>query len=140
MTDFDLDAGAPPAAAAWVAPLRPDFLQAIRRGLRGRCLRCGQGRLFTRYLKQADSCAACGEDYSAIRADDGPAWLTILIVGHVIVGLVLIVESHSHWPAWVGMSVFPLLAAALALFLLPRAKGAFIAAIWATKAAEAKSE
>ena len=120
--------------------LPPRLSLAIRRGVLGRCPNCGEGRLFTGYLKQADRCACCGEDFSHIRADDGPAWLTILIVGHVIVALVLAIESQGIWPAWLSMTVFPTLAAAMVLLLLPVAKGAFISAIWATGAKESQSE
>ncbi len=112
----------------------------MRRGATGRCPCCGRGRLFAGYLKPVDICSACGEDYSAIRADDGPAWLTILIVGHIVVAAVLIEESVGLWPVWLSMSVFPLLAVVLSLLLLPAAKGAFIGMIWATKAAEMRSK
>lgn len=141
MTHSELHAEAPPLeAAVKEAAARPNLFLAVRRGILGRCPNCGKGHLFKSYLKQADRCASCREDYSGIRADDGPAWLTILIVGHVIVGLVLTVESQANWPAWWSMTFFPLLAAAMALLLLPVAKGVFFGAIWATKAAESKSE
>jgi len=140
MTDCDLDGGVPPAAVSWAPRARQDVLLAMRRGAASRCPHCGQGRLFAGYLKQVDRCPACGENYSEIRADDGPAWLTILIVGHIVVAAVLIEESLGLWPVWLSMSVFPLLAVALSLLLLPVAKGAFIGMIWATKAAEMRSK
>ena len=66
--------------------------QAMIRGFLQRCPNCGKGHLFRAYLKQVDSCADCGEPFGHIRADDGPAWLTILITGHVVVGVALAVE------------------------------------------------
>ncbi len=140
MTDCDLNGAAGPAAANWTQRARHDVLLAMRRGATGRCPHCSLGRLFAGYLKPVDRCSACGEDYSAIRADDGPAWLTILIVGHIVVAAVLIEESVGLWPVWLSMSVFPLLAVVLSLLLLPAAKGAFIGMIWATKAAEMRSK
>ena len=89
------------------------------------------GRLFRSYLKPVESCADCGEDFSHIRADDGPAWLTVLIVGHLIVAAVLTIDGWAGWPMWVSMVFYPTLALVMILVLLPFAKGAFIGAIWA---------
>lgn len=82
------------------------------------------------YLKQVDSCAACNEDFFHIRADDGPAWLTILIVGHILGPILLAVMPNSDWPDWVSMTVWPGLALILAALVLPRAKAMFIGLIW----------
>ncbi len=113
-------------------PLPPrDMMLAARRGLAGRCPSCGKGKLFRAYLKPVASCPVCGEDISHIQADDGPAWLTVLIVGHLIVALVLMVDGWSGWPMWTSMVVYPALALVMILALLPYAKGVFIGAIWA---------
>lgn len=104
---------------------------ALRRGLAGRCPACGEGALFSRYLKVAPTCPHCGEDLSHQRADDGPAYVTILIVGHII-GVAL----HLFWAAFppivvaTGMSVA---AVALSLILLPRIKGAIVGFQWARR-------
>jgi hypothetical protein len=74
----------------------------LARGAFGRCPRCGHGKLFNSYLKQVDHCAACTEQLGHIRADDGPAWLTILLTGHILVPLILALEPNSDWP---GMGV-----------------------------------
>jgi uncharacterized protein (DUF983 family) len=114
-----------------------DLRLAVRRGLAGRCPACGKGRLFRSYLKPVDTCAACNEDLSHIRADDGPAWLTILIVGHLVVALVLGVDSWAGWPLWQAMVFYPTLGLVLSLALLPVAKGLFIGVIWAGEPAPA---
>ena len=62
---------------------------AIRRGFMRCCPHCGQGHLFTGYLKVTDSCPVCRETLSHHRADDGPAYLTILVVGHLMAPLIL---------------------------------------------------
>jgi uncharacterized protein (DUF983 family) len=112
---------------------RPSFPLAAWRAVTGRCPNCGQGRLFASYLKQVEHCAVCGEAFGHIHADDAPPWLTILLVGHILVPTAIIVESFALWPDWVGMTVWPLLALGLALIILPRAKGLFLAGIWVTR-------
>lgn len=99
----------------------------------GRCPNCGKGKLFRAYLKQVDQCAVCGELYGHIRSDDAAPWLTILIVGHIIVPVALSVESRSLLPNWLSMSLWPLLAVGLALIVLPRAKALFLTVIWSTR-------
>jgi uncharacterized protein (DUF983 family) len=107
---------------------------AIWRGFLGRCPKCGEGRLFRAYLKSVDTCEKCAEPLGSIRADDGPAWLTILAVGHVVVGLALYVEINFDLPLWGSVTLFAGAALLSALIFLPRAKGIFIGAIWAMKA------
>ena len=109
---------------------KPPLWPQVKRALRGRCPQCGSGKLFRGYLKQVDECAVCAEHYGDIRADDGPAWLTILAVGHIIVPLILEVEKDSAWPIWVPMVLWPMLALSLSLLILPLAKGFFITILW----------
>lgn len=109
---------------------KPDFWLVMTRALIGRCPHCGQGALFASYLKPVAHCAVCGESYGHIRADDGPAWLTILIVGHILAPILLTVIPNTDWPDWLSMIVWPCLTLLLSLMILPRAKGLFIAAIW----------
>jgi len=111
---------------------KQDFWLTVIRSFICRCPRCGQGRLFARYLKPVASCSVCGEALGHIRADDGPAWLTILLVGHILGPLMLAIIPNTTWPDWLSMMVWPLAALALSLMLLPRAKGVFIGLIWRT--------
>ena len=62
------------------------------RGLRGRCPACGEGHLFRAFMKVADHCGKCGEPFRYHRADDFPAYLVIVLVGHLVVPLTLYVE------------------------------------------------
>ena len=57
---------------------------SIFRGWRRKCPHCGSGPMFKGYLKVRDECAVCHEQLHHHRADDGPAYLTILIVAHII--------------------------------------------------------
>ena len=94
-------------------PQRPLGL-AVRRGLAGRCPRCGEGRLFRAYLKVNDACPVCGEDFTPQRADDAPAYITILIVGHfVVAGVVAAEDIWPNSPVLVDAFVWAALAAAL---------------------------
>lgn len=135
MTGYETQAGTVAAA-----PAQRNTALAMRRGAARRCPNCGEGRLYRSYLKPVDRCAVCGEDLGHIRADDGPTWLTVLVVGHLTVAMVLMIDGWAGWPLWVSMTVYPLLAVAMALMLLPIAKGIFIGAIWASEAAEPVSE
>src|SRR6202035_1351964 len=65
---------------------------ALKRGLRGRCPRCGEGKLFRAFLKVDDHCSVCDLDYTPHRADDLPAYLVIVIVGHLVVPAILWIE------------------------------------------------
>ena len=104
---------------------------AMRRGARGRCPSCGQGRLFSRYLKVADHCAHCAEALHHQRADDAPPYFTIFVAGHVIVPLMLAFEVAFTPALWVHMLVWGPATIALCLALLPVIKGAIVGLQWA---------
>jgi uncharacterized protein (DUF983 family) len=105
--------------------------ESMLRGLRGICPACNSGRMFRAYLKVTDRCPACGEDLSHQRADDFPAYIVIVIVGHIIVPLVLAVETRFAPPYWVHMALWPALVVGLTLLLLQPVKGAIVALQWA---------
>jgi uncharacterized protein (DUF983 family) len=107
---------------------------AIARAVAGKCPACGRRKFFRSYLHQVENCSPCGEHFGKNHADDGPAWLTIIIVGHLVVPSALYAETVFRWPLLVSIAVWPLMALALTLAVLPRAKAVFIAAIWAMKA------
>jgi uncharacterized protein (DUF983 family) len=110
------------------------FGTVIRRGLARRCPACGKGTTLSGYLTRVPRCAACNLDLSEIRADDGPAWATLIVVGHVLAPLMVILGRDERVPVWAAIAL--LLAAMLAgvFWTLPRAKGLFIALIWRTGA------
>ena len=110
------------------APERPIFVSLMRE-LRCRCPQCGDGTLLTGYLTPVENCNVCGEDFSAIRADDGPAWLTVLSLGPFLVAITFFV-SFGHFPLWAALPVAAIAVTGAVLLLLPRIKGAFIAALW----------
>jgi uncharacterized protein (DUF983 family) len=107
---------------------------ALRRGFSGRCPNCGEGKLFRAYLKVVDRCEVCHEDLSHQRADDAPAYFTIVIVGHFIVAGVLATEFIApDSPFWVPALVWSAAALVASLLLLPRIKGSLVALQWANR-------
>lgn len=106
------------------------FWPIMARGLLGRCPGCGKGKLFRQYLKQVEHCGQCGEKLGHIRADDGPAWLTIIIVTHVLAPIFLYILPNTQRPDWEIMAIILLPILGLTLTILPRAKGVFIGLIW----------
>lgn len=104
--------------------------EAILRGLRGRCPACDKGRMFRAFLKVAEQCPHCGEELHHHRADDFPAYLVIVIVGHVLVPIVLLVETEIAPAVWISMTLWPLTALVMALSLLQPVKGAVVAIQW----------
>jgi uncharacterized protein (DUF983 family) len=134
MTGFANDgSAATPARMTLSDPSRRDAWTAIRRGFTGHCPHCGVGRLFGRYLKSVEACAVCGEPLDLHRADDLPAYLVILIVGHVVVGAMLAFETFGDAPVWLQMLVWPTLTLLLAIALLQPVKGAIIGLQWALR-------
>ena len=110
------------------------LVRAMKRGARGRCPNCGDGSLFKSYLKVAATCPACGEDLSHQRADDAPPYVTIFVVGHVVIaGLILAQELWPDVPVAVQVIGWSLVTIALSLALLPVAKGALIGLQWALR-------
>ena len=108
-----------------------DVWQAMARGFRQRCPKCGKGALFHSYLKVSDTCGVCGEELHHQRADDAPPYFTILIVGHFVVGGLLAMEKALVPPIWVHMVVWLPLTLLSSLWLLPRVKGALVGLQWA---------
>ncbi len=111
-----------------------DVGTGLMRGLGGHCPNCGEGHLFSSYLKVAPRCEACGHENAQYRADDGPAYFTILIVGHLVVAPLLCFSFIWTWPPVVVVPLTFAMIAIATLSLLPRVKGAFIGAQWATRA------
>ncbi|MFY8150562.1 MAG: DUF983 domain-containing protein, partial [Hyphomicrobiales bacterium] len=85
------------------------------------------------YLKVADNCTECGEDFSHQRADDAPPYFVMFIVGHLIVAAVLMVEIDYAPPLWLHALLWIPLTIILSLALLPRVKGAIIGLQWAAR-------
>ena len=119
-----------PASADALAFLPATFWRAALRGMRGCCPRCGKARLFARWIKPVDACPACGQDWSHQRADDFPAYIAILLTGHILAPVIIaLVRDFDLSPGVLAAILLPL-ATAMMLAMLQPAKGAVIAAQW----------
>lgn len=110
-----------------------DWRQAVARGLKGRCPHCGNGRLFRAFLKPVETCAACGEPLHHQQADDLPPYIVITIVGHIIVGGILLAEKYGDWPMWWHMALWPALTVILSFALMQPVKGGVVGLQWAVR-------
>ena len=95
----------------------------IARGLRGRCPRCGEGKLFQGFLTLRPACERCGLDYGFADAGDGPAVFVILGLGAIVMMLVFWVEFRFDPPWWLHLLIWPPLTFAGAAWMLRVLKG-----------------
>lgn len=110
--------------------LRP-LWPAVAKGWRRRCPNCGNGPLLKGYLSVTPTCPVCREELHHHRADDGPAYLTILIVGHLMAPLLLFAFVTWRPDPLILFTIFAVGCVALSLYLLPRLKGAIVGFQWA---------
>src|SRR5689334_11527264 len=134
-----LDRGASPStdipAASAVRPRsdtedRRPLPTGVGRGLVRRCPNCGDGGLFDGYLRVRPICDRCGNDNDRYPADDAPPYVTILLVGHIVVAPMLMLEAIRVWPLWLSLSVACSSVLLVTLALLPLIKGGVIGACW----------
>jgi uncharacterized protein (DUF983 family) len=111
-------------------PARP-LWEAMLRGFLGRCPKCGEGRLFRAYVKTVDHCEHCGEEMHHHRADDFPAYLVVVIVGHITLGGFMAAEILTELATWQHLAIWVPLTIVLALALLQPVKGAIVGLQWA---------
>src|SRR5947207_15625474 len=98
-----------------------------RAALACRCPRCGEGRLFAGLLTVRAACPACGLDFSAEDAGDGPQVFVIFFLGLIVVGLAALVELKFAPPVWVHIVVWTPLILGGAIVMLRPLKAGLIA-------------
>ncbi len=96
-------------------------------GLRGRCPRCGQGRMFAGYLEVVEQCESCRLPLGKHDSGDGPVVFIVLIVGFIVVGLALWVEVAWRPAYWIHAALWLPLILILTLGLVRPLKGLMIA-------------
>lgn len=111
-------------------------ISPLAAGLKGRCPRCGEGRLFRGFLDIQEGCPACGLDYSKVDSGDGPAVFVIFLVGFVVVGLALWLEIAYMPPIWLHLALWLPLIVILSLGLLRPFKAILIALQYRNKASQ----
>ena len=110
-----------------------DVWTSMKRGFRGRCPRCGEGKLFRAFLKVDNNCSVCGLDYTPHRADDLPAYLVIVIVGHIVVPTVLWVETNYSPSVPLQLAIYLPFTLVASLLLLQPVKGVVVGMQWALR-------
>ena len=110
-----------------VHPLR----RSVARGLKGRCPACGDGRIFHRYLKVSQHCPKCAHELARYPADDGPAYLTILLTGHMVIAPLLLFPIVWRAPAVYSVPIALISLTAVTLLALPVVKGGWIGLMYA---------
>lgn len=103
---------------------------SVWRGLRRCCPRCGTPGLVVAYLKPTPACSGCGEGFDHIRTDDFAPWLSILVIGHLLVPAVISVERLFDPPLWLHLVLWGTLGVEMVMAVLPRTKGAALGLMW----------
>ncbi|MCW1383885.1 DUF983 domain-containing protein [Novosphingobium sp. KCTC 2891] len=104
--------------------------QALGRGMRGQCPRCGGAALFAGFLKPVERCPACAQDWTLHSADDFPPYVSILLTGHIMAPVIIALGLHTSLSAPAMMALVALMALVLLIGLLRPAKGGIIAFQW----------
>ncbi|MFN3671375.1 MAG: DUF983 domain-containing protein [Bosea sp. (in: a-proteobacteria)] len=113
-------------------------LPPLQTGARGRCPRCGRGRMFQSFLKLRPRCEVCGLDYTFADPADGPAFFVMMFVCVPVVAFALWLELAYEPPAWVHLvTTLPLIALTCIPPLQPL-KGWLVAAQYYHKAEEGR--
>ena len=114
--------------------INPDLpktaFQAAVRGMRGHCPSCGKGQMFPKLLKPVARCPVCGQDWTAQQADDFPAYVAIIVTGHILAPIIIYIISETSFSMWTNLAIIIALGLILLGLLLQPAKGAIIAMQW----------
>lgn len=97
------------------------------------CPKCGNGKIFSKYLTLKSQCDQCSESFTELKADDGPAWITMMIVGKIMVGIMLYYELSYDLSFWMSATLWPISFCLVAMIFLPFAKAFFVNMIWRSK-------
>jgi uncharacterized protein (DUF983 family) len=92
-----------------------------------RCPRCGEGRLYSGYLKVAPRCDVCDLDLGFADSGDGPAVFVIFAVAPIVVLLAIITEALFHLAPWMHLLIWIPTVIILTLLLLRPFKATLIA-------------
>jgi uncharacterized protein (DUF983 family) len=121
-------------------PYHGHLADPVASALRGRCPRCGDGRLFKGFVTVNAQCEACKLDLSFADSDDGPAVFIIFIAGFIVVFLALAVEVAYAPPYWVHAVIFVPTILIVSLGLLRPMKGLMVGLKYRNKAGEGRLE
>jgi uncharacterized protein (DUF983 family) len=120
----------PPSTIVRAATLPATFWDAARRGVACKCPRCGEAPLFRKWLKSVDHCAACQQDWSHHRADDLPAYVAILVTGHLLAPIMIALSVDTELSPLAILALLIPFSVAMMLGMLQPTKGVVIATQW----------
>jgi len=112
-------------------PYRPAFSAAIGRGLRLRCPRCGDGRLYSKPYRMNRSCPVCGLGYyresgyyvGAMMINYGITAFLVLVAYLLSRLMPVMWHASPEWkiPVWMAAAI------AISLLLVPVTRGLWLA-------------
>jgi uncharacterized protein (DUF983 family) len=106
------------------------LFEALKRGVKCCCPKCGQGKLFITFLKVRDKCQVCSLELHHHKADDMPPYVLITIVGHIVIPLFIWTMLRYILPDWVHFLIWIPTIIVLSIALIQPVKGAIIAFQW----------
>jgi uncharacterized protein (DUF983 family) len=121
-----------------MAPVLPfgDPLSPLMTGIRGRCPRCGEGKLFAGLLKLAPACDHCGLSYAFADPADGPAFFVMSVTSFLSVGILFPLQAVFHLPDWALLALIATATVALSIAMLAPIKGWLVNSQYFYKAGE----
>ena len=108
---------------------------SMYRGALCSCPNCGRGDLFAGYLTVAPSCNECGEDFTGEEAHDLPPYVTVFVVGHVVVALLMAAEANLDWSLATHLVVWTIVTIVMCFAMMKPVKGAVVGLQWALRMA-----
>jgi uncharacterized protein (DUF983 family) len=84
-------------------------------------------------LKPVPHCPTCGQDWSVQTADDLPAYLVVLLVGHLLAPFIVALNLRFDVSTAIQMALWPSMALVMSMLLIQPVKGAVIALQWARR-------
>ena len=108
--------------------------------LKGRCPRCGEGRLFRYFIQIEPTCSRCGLDLARFDQGDGPAFFALSVVSLVVVGGAFVAELAVSPPFWLHALLWVPLAVILTPLSLRLFKAWLISEQFRHKAEEGRLE
>ncbi len=101
-------------------PMSESLVSPLSAGLRCVCPRCGEGDLFSGFLKVNPVCQSCGLDLEFADSGDGPAVFVIFAVAPIVIILAFIVDALFHPAPWMHLVLWiPTIIILSLLFLRP---------------------
>ena len=79
-------------------------IPTLQAGLRCRCPRCGEGKLFSGFLTVAKACDRCGLDFGFADPADGPAFFVMSGVGIAVMAVWAWWAASLQPPIWLQLA------------------------------------